>query len=157
MKFPYSGFLSKAQDSGEEIIIFRPEVPLRIHGNRGLVDIIALVDTGADNTILPLAIARELGIETRKAKGPVAVAFGGQQIPLSFADVKLELLAQDEALLWQARVQFFDFADVDSETLIVGHEGFLDFFTAIFDGEQTTLTLEPNNDIPRITQIASSR
>jgi hypothetical protein len=155
MKFPYSGFLSKAQDTGHEIVIFRPEVPLRIYGVRGFVDIVALVDTGADNTILPSAIAHELGIETHESKAPMAVAFGGQQIPLSFADVHLEMSTNEQALRWQARVQFFDSADADSETLIVGHEGFLDFFTAIFDGEQTTLTLDPNNDLPRITTVNS--
>jgi len=85
MNFPYSGFVSRAPETGEEVIIFRPEVPLRICGGKGAVVYMALVDTGADNTMLPLSIARDLGIVTTKAKGPYATAFGGQQIPLSYA------------------------------------------------------------------------
>jgi hypothetical protein len=148
MKFPYSAFLSEAPDTGEEIIIFRPEVPLRLRGASGQAVFMALVDTGADNTIFPMSIARDLGIETQKAKGRGAVAFGGQEIPLSFADIDLQISDDKSALRWIGRVYFSDFGGDREETLIVGHEGFLDFFTASFDGEQTTLTLHPNKELP---------
>lgn len=153
MRFPYSAFLSPAPDTGEEVIIFRPEVPLRIYGASESAVYMALVDTGADNMILPLSIARELNITTHKAKGPAATAFGGQQIPLSYADVQLEIGEDGLTLRWQARVQFFDFPDVQPETLVVGHEGFLDFFTAVFDGERMTLDLDPNRDIPLVRTL----
>ncbi len=154
MRFPYSAFLSPAPDSGEEVVIFRPEVPLRIYGASGSTVHMALVDTGADNTILPLSIARELNITTQKAKGPGATAFGGQQIVLSFADVQLEIAEGKFMLRWQARVQFFDFPDAEPETLVVGHQGFLDFFTAVFDGGQMSLDLEPNGDMPLVGALA---
>ncbi len=32
---------------------------------------------------------------------------------------------------------------------ILGHEGFLDYFTATFDGENCVVALEPNGSIPR--------
>lgn len=153
MKFPYSAFISPAPDTGEEVVIFHPEVPLRIHGASGSAMYMALVDTGADNTILPLSIARGLSITTHKAKGPGATAFGGQQITLSYADVQLAIAEGGVGLRWQARVQFFDFPDVEPETLVVGHEGFLDFFTAVFDGAQMTLDLEANEDMPLISAI----
>jgi hypothetical protein len=78
-------------DTGEEIVLLRPEVPIHLYGPAGTVEVVALVDTGADNSIFPLSIARDLGIETTEGKGPAATAFGGQQIALSFADVVLEL------------------------------------------------------------------
>ncbi len=148
MKFPYSAFLSPAPDTGEEVIIFRPEVPLRIFGANGSAVYMALVDTGADNTILPLSIARELKIITHQAKGPGATAFGGEQIPLSYSDVELEISDEPTSLRWHARVQFFDFPDAEPEMLVVGHQGFLDFFTAVFDGAQMTLDLDSNEDMP---------
>ena len=115
----------------------------------------ALVDTGADNTVFPLSMARELGIVAHEGKGPGATAFGGQRIPLSYADVDLELFQEEITLRWQGRVQFFDFPEAEPEALIVGHEGFLDFFTAIFDGEQTTLELQPNGGLP-LTKVPGS-
>jgi hypothetical protein len=150
MKFHYSAVLSPAPDTGEEVVILRPEVPLRIHGPNGFATYLALVDTGADNTILPISIARELGITPHPAKGPSAVAFGGQAIDLSYADVELELTQDAETLRWQARVQFFGFADAQPETLVVGHQGFLDYFTAVFDGEQAVLDLQPNQEMPLV-------
>lgn len=149
MKFAYSGILSPAPDTGEEVLIFRPEVPLRIHGPNGFASYMALVDTGADNSILPLSIAVQLGIPTESAKGPGATAFGGQQLSLSFADIRLQMSDDQDSWRWPARVYFYDFHDDEPETIVVGHEGFLDYFTAIFDGEQLLLDLEPNHEFPR--------
>ncbi|MEX2316243.1 MAG: hypothetical protein WD669_03760 [Pirellulales bacterium] len=146
MEFSYAGFISAALDTGEKILIFRPEVSIRVIGTDVVRVYDALVDTGADNIIFPLSIARELKIATKIALGPSATTFGGEQIPLTYADIPLELSQNEVALRWLARVYFFDFPEGQPETLVVGHEGFLNFFTAIFDGEQTLLNLEPNPD-----------
>jgi hypothetical protein len=151
MKFAYSGFISPAPDTGEEVLIFRPEVPLRIHGPEESALYMALVDTGADNTILPQSIARELKIATTKAKGPGATAFGGQQLALSFADVQLEIVDDTRARRWPARVYFFEFLGGQPETVVVGHEGFLDYFTTIFHGDQLVLDIEPNGEFPQVS------
>jgi hypothetical protein len=113
----------------------------------------ALVDTGSDNTVFPLSIARELNIITHEAKGPGATAFGGQHIPLSYADVELQISDEQTSLRWHARVHFFDFPDAELETLVVGHQGFLDFFTAVFDGAQMTVDLDSNEDIPAVDVV----
>ena len=159
MRFDYTTILSSAPDTGEPVVIFRPEVRITVHGPKGSGDFLALVDTGADNTILPEAIARDLGIPLTAGAGPAATVFGGQAIMLSYADVELELVHADGNLRWLARVYFV--ADATSqETLILGHQGFLDYFTASFDGEQCALDLEPNPYLPSITgadtKLASS-
>jgi hypothetical protein len=38
----------------------------------------------------------------------------------------------------------------EEETVILGHQGFLDYFTATFIGEECVLDLEPNSYLPRI-------
>lgn len=149
MKFHYSGILSTAQDTGEETLIFRPEVPLVVHGPRGAMKWHALVDTGADNTVLPSSLAETLGIQTTPCRGPNAVAFGGQQISMSFAEVELELPFDDGSLRWPAHVFFCEPNEESQETPILGHQGFLDFFTATFIGEECALELTPNADLPR--------
>jgi predicted aspartyl protease len=148
MKFSYSAVVAPAPDSGEQLVIFRPEVPLTLHGPNGSRQYIALVDTGADNTILPIAVAHHFGIETVAAQGPAAVAFGGQRILLSYADVELSLSDSDATLRWLARVFFVEDAESDEETLVVGHQGFLDFFVAIFDGSECELELIPTVELP---------
>jgi hypothetical protein len=143
MNFDYSGFLTYAPDTGEEIVVFRPEVPLRVIGSQGEAVYMALVDTGADNTIMPMSIARELKISTRPAKGPDATAFGGQQIRLSYADLMLEINDSVQKFRWPARVHFFDSSAQQPETIVAGHDGFLNYFRALFDSESLSLTLDP--------------
>jgi len=149
MRFEYATLISSGPDTGEPAIIFRPEVPIRLHGPNGSDDFQALVDTGADNTVFPKALADALGIPLIAGTGPAAQAFGGQKIALSYADVELELIHAQGNLRWLARVYFV--ADEAAEpTVILGHQGFLDYFTATFRGEECALDLEPNSYLPSI-------
>jgi hypothetical protein len=97
-----------------------------------------------------LSIAADLGIETTPGQGPGATAFGGQQIALSFAEVVLELTQDATSIRWRARLYFADFLNNVENAIILGHEGFLDYFTATFIGEDCVLELAPNNRIPRV-------
>lgn len=126
MKFPYSISIAPSVESGDAIVMLRPEVLLRLHGPRGHFDIMALVDTGADNSIFPLSVAHHLGITPMVGRGPGPVAFGGQQISLSFANVQLELVHDEGALSWVSRLYFADIAGETTATALIGHEGFLD-------------------------------
>jgi hypothetical protein len=62
MRFNYTAIFSVASDTGDAVVIFRREVRIRVHGPNGSADFLAPVDTGADNTVLPEGIARDLGI-----------------------------------------------------------------------------------------------
>jgi hypothetical protein len=148
MTFPYTLNIARAITTGDEIVVLRPEIQVLIHGPAGGAEVLALADTGADNSVFPLSIAHRLGIVTTPGKGPGAIAFGGQQIALSFANVVIELRQDGESIRWLSQLYFADFPGDSEKTAILGHEGFLDYFTAIFDGENCTVTLEPNTDIP---------
>ena len=100
MRFDYTAMVSWSPDTGEPSLIFRPEIPIVVHGPKGVGDFLALVDTGSDKTILPEMIARDLGIPMTAGEGPRVTAFGGQAIALSYADVELELVQGDEKLRW---------------------------------------------------------
>ena len=109
------------------------------------------MDTGADNTILPGSVARALGIPLKHATGPAALAFGGQEIVLSYADVELELIHSDATLRWLAHV-YFRVGKEDEEGALLGQEGFLEYFTAAFCGDESVLDLEPNRYLPQRMQ-----
>ena len=144
MRFPYTVNIAPSVDTGEEIVLLRPEVTITIHGPSGRASVLALVDSGADNTIFPLKFSRMLGIETTKGKGPGALAFGGQQIALSYAEVLLVLRDRESAFRWRTRVYFSDSPTDENQTAVLGHEGFLEFFDATFLGEECVLELVPN-------------
>jgi predicted aspartyl protease len=155
MRFPYSINIGVSIDTGEQIVVLRPEVFLRVHGPAGDTQVHALVDTGSDNSILPMSVARKVGITTTPGSGPGATTYGGHEIPLSFADVDLELADDEHSLRWPAHVYFAEVSE-EKETALLGHQGFLDFFTATFDGEECVLELEPNSDFPSEKSVATS-
>ena len=150
MRFPYSLNIVPSIETGDEIVLLRPEIPHRMHGPAGIADVVALVDTGADTSIVPLSIADDLGIATTPGAGPGAIAFGGQSIRLSFAEVVLELNQDQQTIRWRARMYFAEFPDASERAVVLGHEGFLDYFTATFFGEDYVLELIPNHGIPLV-------
>jgi hypothetical protein len=64
--------------------------------------------------------------------------------------VILKLQSVEESLTWKTTVFFHDFAAAEDETVILGHLGFLEYFTAVFDGKLATLALTPNDELPTI-------
>ena len=153
MKFNHTAIISCSPDTGEPVVMFRPEVMITVHGRNGSGDFLALVDTGADNTILPESIARDLGITLERCKGPSATAFGGQEIALSFADIELELVHPDGRYRWETRVYFVS-GNSDKEAIILGHQGFLDYFIATFDADECAVDLQPASFLPKETNQA---
>jgi hypothetical protein len=107
------------------------------------------VDTGSDNTILPKSVADHLGISVKKVAGATASLFGGAKVQLLEGRARLRLESGKESIEWITPVCFFDFASSDEETAILGHAGFLDYFTATFDGQRGVLSLLPNDDLPK--------
>ena len=66
MNFPYSTIISHDPDSGDFLLLRRPEIPITIGGPEREAAYVGLVDTGSDNTIFPLSVADYLGIIVRK-------------------------------------------------------------------------------------------
>ena len=60
----------------------------------------------------------------------------------------LNYLKRTIVIRWRTRLYFADFPGDNEKAVILGHEGFLDFFTATFIGEDCVLELEPNDGIP---------
>ena len=53
MKFEYTGIISSSPDTGDHIVIFRPEIRIAVHGPTGSSDFLALVDTGTTTRYCP--------------------------------------------------------------------------------------------------------
>jgi predicted aspartyl protease len=148
MIFRYRSTVCEAPDGDGFIEILRPVVTITVSGPEKSASCIGLVDTGSDHTILPKSMADELGITVRPASGTPASAFGGHQVRLLFGEARLSLVGSDETVSWIATVFVYDFPNPGDEIAILGHTGFLDYFTAIFDGKLGTLTLLPNDELP---------
>lgn len=151
MIFFYQPVVSLVPDGGDYLVILRPEIPVTVIGATGEGTYLGLVDTGSDNTILPKSVADRLGVSLASAPGPPATVFGGHHVELLVGQVMLQLEAEGEVLRWSAQLYFHDFPHEEDETVILGHSGFLDYFTATFDGKQGTLHLIPNDELPAVS------
>ncbi len=147
MKFPYRKLFDRNRSSGKLSIAQRPEISMTIFGSDRHLNCTALVDTGADTTVLPTSVARTLRIPLVPTTSD-GTAFGGSRYPLLRGRVRFQVQAEDESVAWNADIFFAEFQSKKDETLILGQADFLEYFRATFDWERGLLTLESNGRIP---------
>jgi predicted aspartyl protease len=152
VRFPYRVNLTPIPDSDELGIVLRPEIPITLMGPKGRVPTFGLVDTGSDITILPKRLADLLGILLLPSSEVQATVFGGAAVAMDVGEVTIRLEKDGEVRQWTDSVCFFDMAgDLSDQVAVLGHAGFLDYFTATFDGKDGHLTLVPNELLPETT------
>ena len=148
MKFAYREYLTQLPGTSDFRLILRPVISIRIAGPRitGWWD--ALVDTGADETLLPRSLAELLEIELEEATSQ-AIGITGDKLTVHYGEVEFHVANADDNVTWRTTVGFVEFKSSDDEVIVLGHGGFLDYFTAKFDGERAELKLTPNSLLPR--------
>lgn len=149
MKFPYREYISQFPGSSDFRLILRPVITIRIAGPRTEARWDALVDTGADETLLPLALAELLGVDLDRSAIRQAVGISGNLLTINYGDVELEIANDDHLIRWHTTVGFVDFDATDEGVIVLGHGGCLDYFTATFNGEGAELELKPNAHLPK--------
>lgn len=148
MRFPYDRFFIETSE-GDELEIHRPIIHVRIHAPTEILDLECLVDTGADFTLLPRSLADELNIPVDESHSQSIYGIGGAPLPAVRGEIDLELIDQIEVYRWITTVWFISFPSPAEQEVLLGHWGFLDYFTATFDGQRRELELVPNNMFPR--------
>lgn len=148
MKFPYKQYTIKPSAISESKLLYRPMVPLRLVGPAGEAFFWALVDTGADNTLLPRSIGFEVGIAFDEEQAAWVTSYGGHRMSAAPADVRLQLSRDGQAFHWSAKVGFVKFENPENEVALLGHTGCLNYFHASFDGEAHEVELVPTPEFP---------
>ena len=90
-------------------LVFRPEAKIRIGGRRGDTYLRAILDTGADHTILPYSVAEDVNAELFVEEADTARGVSGHEIAVIPGKVELELLDGAESYRWTAIVGFAKF------------------------------------------------
>lgn len=112
-----------------------------------------LLDSGADDTLLPLSWADKLGARFIEDPDAKATARGadvkGPKFEYGYAEVTMCLYDQDEAFIWPGVVGFSEIRD---ETALFGLSGVLEYFDVVFRSGFIGIEIHPG----RIFQQAKS-
>jgi hypothetical protein len=130
-------------------VLYRPEIPIWLHGVTGNMLLVALIDCGSDDTLLPLSAAHVVGakIDPSQKWHVEGLAAGVEAI---LGEVEFELATPAERFRWPAQVGLVDFPNPEDEFAVLGHAGFLDYFVATLDGDIHAVELTPARSFPGI-------
>jgi hypothetical protein len=129
-------------------VIDRPEVPIGIaSGDRQCKPFLGLLDTGSDDTKLPISVAERLGVSLDRDHPILFRGVGGTTLGY-YGEVVLELRQSPKSYRWAAHVAFLpDPDDITSEERIaitLGHAGFFRSFHVGFDYQRRRVRIRPN-------------
>lgn len=148
MKFTYRPYLGPASPTCATGILYRPVVPLGVTGTAGTFSTWALVDTGSDDTLLPLSVGRRVGATLDPGKTWTIEGIGGHSLPVILGAATLELADHNQILRWPTKIGFIDFADPSDEVNILGHIGFIEYFRVTCDGHRREVEIDVTPAFP---------
>ncbi|MCA9093708.1 MAG: hypothetical protein KDA68_09495 [Planctomycetaceae bacterium] len=130
-------------------------IPIQVRGATGSASILGMLDTGADITLLPAELLPLIGTSFDVERTVEINGVGGEPLIAHFANVELSLGYQEQLYRWTAQVGFLEGRTV----ALLGHAGFLNYFTATFNGNQKRVTLRVNKRFPgeRTDQISAQQ
>jgi hypothetical protein len=109
----------------------------------------ALLDSGADDAIFPLAAALAIGVSFLPEVGTaVTIRWGGSTHPVRYGEVRLELTDGTTTWSWPARVAF---SAAPIRYPLLGQAGCLQYLDATFLGADRVAMLDLNPSYPGIT------
>ena len=107
----------------------------------------ALVDSGADDTLIPLDVAKLIAAQLLPDQGH-GHSWRGTRHSMRFAKVELELTDDVSVWRWPALVAF---TTAPLRYPLLGHCGFFEYIEAKFLDASRIIELEPNSAYPGTT------
>ena len=139
MRFRYAEY-----DTGKSGVICRPTLPITFQYRGTTIPVTdALVDTGADQTILPLAFAVQFGFKFDLMRDGIECnGAGGGKFRVFFAPEPVEFTIEQTGfrrIRWNGPVSF----TLDQPTILLGHKGCLEHLDIMFRGREKVLEVNP--------------
>jgi hypothetical protein len=148
LKFPYLAVTTKRPipSLGGRQIRHRPVVAVMLAGTATPQLRDGLLDSGADDTVFSEAVAAALGVDLSHGEQR-SISLAGRPQPLICRYAALHLRISDgiETFEWPATIGFIA---ARLHYALLGQAGFLQFFSADFDGEAHFVTLTANSSFP---------
>src|SRR5262249_47395967 len=127
MRFSYQGYPVQGIGAGHLTLVYRPSALIRIIGPAGDALAYALVDTVADDTLVPARLLEPLGVVIQPGARTSISGIGGETVAADYATVDLEFRRRKTVYRWSALVGFYN-----GYKAILGQSGGLEHFLATF-------------------------
>ncbi len=124
---------------------YRPIVPIHLLAPQPLPPLDACIDSAADDTVFPAAIATRLGLDLSAAPTGHSRGIGGTVITVHYVPATLLLSDGYETCEWDAVVGF---STVPMRWALLGHAGFLEYFDVQLLGARREAIVVPNAAFP---------
>ena len=133
MKFQYTTTFS-TNTKGK--LTKRPMIELELIGKTETINVLGLIDSGADTTMMNLEYAKALGIDFEKAVKKEFIGIGGTRVVTYISSVMLKVKHFDTPIT--TPVAFTDSLSVD---VLLGQEDFFEFFRIKFEKDHDAFDL----------------
>jgi len=115
--------------------ILRPRIRIRLKHRDRFIDLLALVDSGADDCLFPLDVARLLRLDFDPANSHLYAGIGQGAVTATFQKVMLEVGG------WSF-ILYAGFSDSPTVVPILGQNGFFDLFEVKFNKPKELVELK---------------
>jgi len=109
---------------------------VRLRHRERFIDLLALIDSGADDCLFPVGLANLLGLELLPEKAGQYVGIGPGEITATFDTIALEVGDWSLAL-------YAGFLDSPTAPALLGQNGFFSRFEVKFNLLEKTIELRP--------------
>ncbi|NIA02360.1 MAG: hypothetical protein GWP15_03175 [Nitrospirae bacterium] len=135
MKFKYSEYIGPNSTK-----IFRPTVPIIFKNKSKFIQTEAIIDSGADFTILPIELAGILELKLDGRKKTTFHGAGSNPFTVYPSPVKIEHILRQEKfrpIKWKTNIFFAE----SQPGILLGHKGFLENFRVTLDGKRKEIEI----------------
>jgi len=136
MKYKYSVVSGQVNTDGR--YTRRPVVEVELSRGAQRRTFLALIDSGADQIMMPAVVAAVFGID--RSKCPTRASTGISMEPINGFVAHLDFCIEHQAESFTAPVVFID-TDIP---VLLGREGFFDFYRIKFEQDHDTFEILPN-------------
>jgi hypothetical protein len=122
-------------------LIYRPVIDIIFQNKKKFILVEAVIDSGADYTILPIEIAGELNIKLDKKSKETFTGAGKNPFNVYKSPVKIEHRIRQKGhrdYTWKSIVYFAE----SQPTILLGQHGFLDQFVVTLNGLKKELEIK---------------
>ena len=125
-------------------LIWRPVLPVAIFGLEGRFDTVALVDTGAIESIIPMSFWRFIDPAHRVGETATLQAANGTEFEVRYATVDLAIRLGHQVHRWSTLVGFA----ASRNEMVLGDAGFLRYFAVTCDRARKTRSVRLSGQLP---------